>query len=956
MDPITAFQVAASVITFVEFGRNILTEAREVYQSPSGTPSKVVQLGQVAKDLAAAGDRVSESLIKSAPNSSAASDEKLLRLCGECNTIKNEFQQALTRFQARGNNKLNHAVSSVSVAFKTIWSQSKIDELDQQLRRIQSEMTMAVLMSLWERETVEGKSQQQYLERIEASINQTNNRLDNVMHDLIQTSYGNTPEGIDNRTQLLRELSRINWKPDRVMVIDDEETTELFQQDIIDSLWFSSIESRDRSIPDPYKSTYNWIFSEYSDTKFVEWLRGSDDPLYWITGKAGSGKSTLMKYIVHHASTIAHLSHWAGKSPVLFIYLYFWEATTQPLQYTQEGLLRTLLWQSFKTRPELIPVVAPHRWTAKFALHGLGGSSPEWTLDELEETFRNLASLNGSSFNLTIFIDGLDEFDGEPEALVGWVKRAVEKFGIKVCVGSRPWTAFADGFEQHPSLTMQHLTASDIEAYVDGHFNTSPAFKQWQAISVKETEKLRQQFLIKADGVFLWVYVVVKDLMSALAKGKSLKELHAILDALPVDVIKMYTKIYENLDPNEAATASRYLAVRLASAISLTTDVLWSIEEKSTAPPHDPYESDLRDGIIERRLDSSTRGMLELSRGYIEFHHRSVREWLLLDDVSQLMESRLPTDFNATLLLLQEHIRGLSYYGSSRWDYSWRFMAEGVVESFWAAIAIAFQYANMASESAAVTQSIICMLDRFQHVLDEKAKLIVEARFRSKIEKPDPWMLRKAAGDNELNPQTRPPPQSSQSILSTFSKLYSSSQRLMQRMKNTKAQERHTAYQWFFSQDDNFRITAEDSFVGVAAQYAVVPYVMAKIKENKQLIKQKDDQRSLLHNAIFGFRMYRECWFYFKDVEDEDGSYYPRLELVKGLLDAGAATKGHIHLPKAGPVYQVPEDFDYIDVIKSLPKDAREATGPEEYWNEVIRLLQKKKRWEFGHRKNQSTT
>ncbi|EWZ47128.1 hypothetical protein FOCG_11116 [Fusarium oxysporum f. sp. radicis-lycopersici 26381] len=612
MDPITAFQVAASVITFVEFGRNILTEAREVYQSPSGTPSKVVQLGQVVKDIAAAEDRVSESLIKSAPNCSAASHEKLLRLCGECNTIKNEFQQALTRFQARGNNKLNHAVSSVSVAFKTIWSQSKIDELDQQLRRIQSEMTMAVLMSLWERETVEGKSQQQYL-------------------------------------PLMGTLQRVS-----------------------------------------------------------------------IIGPSYSGKSTLMKYIVHHVSTIAHLSHWAGKSPVLFIYFYFWEATTQPLQYTQEGLLRTLLWQSFKTRPELIPVVAPHRWTAMFALHGLGGSSPEWTLDELEETFRNLASLNGSSFNLTMFIDGLDEFDGEPEALVGWVKRAVEKFGIKACVGSRPWTAFADGFEQHPSLTMQHLTASDIEAYVDGHFNTSPAFKQWQAISVKETEKLRQQFLIKADGVFLWVYVVVKDLMSALARGKSLKELHAILDALPVDVIKMYTKIYENLDPNEAATAPRYLAVRLASAISLTTDVLWSIEEKSTAPPHDLYEPDLRDGIIERRLDSSTRGMLELSRGYIEFHRRSVREWLLLDDVSQLMDSRLPTDFNATILLLQEHIRGLGYYGSSCWGYFRPFKAEGVVESFWAAISIAFQYANMARGSAAVTltQSMICMLDRFQHVLD----------------------------------------------------------------------------------------------------------------------------------------------------------------------------------------------------------------------------------------------
>lgn len=35
---------------------------------------------------------------------------------------------------------------------------------------------------------------------------------------------------------------------------------------------------------------------------FVAWLEEGDG-LYWIAGKAGSGKSTLMKYIASHPST-----------------------------------------------------------------------------------------------------------------------------------------------------------------------------------------------------------------------------------------------------------------------------------------------------------------------------------------------------------------------------------------------------------------------------------------------------------------------------------------------------------------------------------------------------------------------------------------------------------------------------------------------------------------------------
>jgi hypothetical protein len=149
MYPITAFQVAGTVVTFVEFGRSLLTEAHEVYKSPSGTTSKVVKLEGIANDLTTIGDQISAYLTNAPAESRGRSDETLEKICQCCTDIKKELQHALGGLRARGDSKFDYAVSSVAAAFKSVWSQSKINDLDRRLREIQSEMTMAVLMSLW---------------------------------------------------------------------------------------------------------------------------------------------------------------------------------------------------------------------------------------------------------------------------------------------------------------------------------------------------------------------------------------------------------------------------------------------------------------------------------------------------------------------------------------------------------------------------------------------------------------------------------------------------------------------------------------------------------------------------------------------------------------------------------------------------------------------------------------
>ena len=39
---------------------------------------------------------------------------------------------------------------------------------------------------------------------------------------------------------------------------------------------------------------------------FVDWLK-QEDGLYWVSGKPGSGKSTLMKFLSAHDTTLKHL-------------------------------------------------------------------------------------------------------------------------------------------------------------------------------------------------------------------------------------------------------------------------------------------------------------------------------------------------------------------------------------------------------------------------------------------------------------------------------------------------------------------------------------------------------------------------------------------------------------------------------------------------------------------------
>jgi hypothetical protein len=80
-----------------------------------------------------------------------------------------------------------------------------------------------------------------------------------------------------------------------------------------------------------------------------------------INGKAGSGKSTLMRFIVQSRETRLHLRHWAMDFDLLVSSFYFWSGGSE-LQRSRKGLLQSFLFDILKERPELTRSVFDIEW------------------------------------------------------------------------------------------------------------------------------------------------------------------------------------------------------------------------------------------------------------------------------------------------------------------------------------------------------------------------------------------------------------------------------------------------------------------------------------------------------------------------------------------------------------------------------------------------------------------
>ena len=358
-----------------------------------------------------------------------------------------------------------------------------------------------------------------------------------------------------------------------------------YRTQLLDSLWFAEILSREETIAEAHSETFQWIFDKSGQAvrpwdNFSAWLENGEG-IYWVNGKAGSGKSTLMSFLCQDERTVEALKVWAEGKVALMPKFFFWSSGTT-MQKSFEGSLRSLLWQILKESPNTtISPVTLRSLAEQNTSTALGrGSIGAWTRRRLQRTLQEAINQLQSSYRLCFFLDGLDEFDEDHDELITFVRDIVSKIGVKVCLSSRPYKIFEDAFGSSPKLRLQDLTHKDVQRYVKDKFRDVPQLASMTSENGSEMNRLKEEIVDKAEGVFLWVKLAVKDQIRGLKNDDSPEQLRKRLLRLPSEVEGIYLQMLHGIEQFYRQEAARYLQMTLYNPeLSLLGHTLGSYED-----------------------------------------------------------------------------------------------------------------------------------------------------------------------------------------------------------------------------------------------------------------------------------------------------------------------------------------------------------------------------------------
>lgn len=355
-----------------------------------------------------------------------------------------------------------------------------------------------------------------------------------------------------------------------------------------------------------------------------------------------------MKFLFDSLNGDSSATVWHSPKSIIMAHQFFWSSGTV-LQKSVEGLCRCLIFQILEQRPDLVDcVVAKCRFT-ELSHHAMSLSK-----SRLRQALLLLIQTLDRDSGLFLCIDGLDECEHhfeEQDELLDLLLRIADLKKIRVCVASRPWDVFREAFMHRPRLRLEDLTRADIEIYVTSQLSKS---RRWCSLRTQyrhEAESLVMSVIVKAEGVLLWVRLVVRDLLQAIRDGNDIDQLQQTVKAIPSELNNYFLGILHSIDPKYRREASVLIQLALfeetmyADVLPLClADAFFMAEDKEDfgAYLNTRHRSiDLRDKQkfflsmvpTRRKLNSRCKGLLVCDSNYLDSFEDKFDDANLADSV-----------------------------------------------------------------------------------------------------------------------------------------------------------------------------------------------------------------------------------------------------------------------------------------------------------------------------------
>ena len=369
-----------------------------------------------------------------------------------------------------------------------------------------------------------------------------------------------------------------------------------------------------------------WLTGQQS---FQAWRKGSDTTpkFYWLSGEPATGKSIIAGHVIRYLEECN------------FDCSFFFFKHGDTTKSSVASLLRSLAWQmawvNTDVRKELLEMERQGHILDQRDERSL------WRCIFINRVFR--IELRQPSYWV---IDALDECTNHG-SLFPLLAKVDLSYQLRIFLTSRPSLSIERLFSQEkiPTLTQPmtlETSLQDIKLFLDERARFLPVDNE------SDQNDLKKRILEKSNGNFLWVSLVLKELEAI----HSVQQIYDVLDAVPVEMEGLYTRILDNLmnTPTKRGIAKAILKWTVCAARPLLA------EEFKEALKLDIQEEFPR---LETTVGSICGNLVYVdSQTRIQLAHQTVRAFLVREHLSSEFGIVRPREHLALARLCLTYLSG----------------------------------------------------------------------------------------------------------------------------------------------------------------------------------------------------------------------------------------------------------------------------------------------------------